>query len=585
MTTNDNKELSHATRAAIDSDVANENELNEESFDFEELEQKLESDLIDQLAELDALEDNAEQIGNPESLGDVVANVVWEQVVNQIGVEAAKDFIKKNGGLKLDLRKSAHTQTTENFKNGKIATHNTYIDYQKRYDDWQSNFVKDENGNIITKYDRIDNEEKAVLVKGARDPFDKGRPKGSKVEHMDHTVSAGEIIRDPEANAHMSKEEQIATANSEKNLKPMDSAANESKGDHKMENWLDSERNGEKPAERFNIDEEQCRKNDKEAREEYEKRKKEGEQRSIETGKKSQKEEALRISGAALKSVLMGMLADLIKTIIRKLIDWFSSTKKNFKTFMGQVICAIEDFFKDIKNRLQTAGDTLLTTLATAILGPVVNTIKKAWIFLKQGYRSLKEAIDYIKNPANKNKSFSILMFEVGKIVVAGLTAGGAILLGEVIQKGLMMIPVFAVEFPLFGSFASILGIFFGALVSGIIGAIALNFIDKAIAKKRKQENMAQQIAKRNEIITTQTQLIETQESNVSKTATNTFDNIRERHDKAAKSMYDSITTILDNTRLINEQVYEVDDTSLTDSSETENSDKLDQVFKNLKEL
>ena len=92
MTTNDNKELSHATRAAIDSDVANENELNEESFDFEELEQKLESDLIDQLAELDALEDNAEQIGNPESLGDVVANVVWEQVVNQIGVEAAKDL-------------------------------------------------------------------------------------------------------------------------------------------------------------------------------------------------------------------------------------------------------------------------------------------------------------------------------------------------------------------------------------------------------------------------------------------------------------------------------------------------------------
>ena len=585
MTTNDNEELSHVTESAIESDVTNEIELNEESFDFEELEYKLESDLIDQLAELDILEDNAEQIGNPESLGDVVANVVWEQVINQIGVNAGEDFIKKNRGLKLDLRDKAHIQTTENFKNGNIATHNTYIDYQKRYDDWQSNFVKDENGNIITKYDRIDNEEKPVLVKGARDAFDKGRPKGSKVEHEDHTVSVGERIRDPEANAHMSKEEQIASANSEANLNPLDSAANESKGDHKTENWLNSERNGEKPAERFNIDEEQLRKKDKEAREEYEKRKKEGEQRSIETGKKSQKEEALRISGAALKSVLMGMLADLIKTIIRKLIDWFRSTKKNFKTFMGQVICAIEDFFKDIKNKLLTAGNTLLTTLATAILGPVVNTIKKAWIFLKQGYSSLKEAIDYIKNPANKTKSFSILMFEVGKIVVAGLTAGGAILLGEVIQKGLMTIPVFAFEIPLFGSLASILGIFFGALVSGIIGAIALNFIDKAIAKKKKQENMAQQIAKRNEILTTQNQLIETKESNVSKTATNIFDNIRERHDKAAKSMYDSITTILDNTRLINEQVNEVDDTSLTDSSETENSDKLDQVFKDLKEI
>lgn len=573
MATNDNKELSLATESAIDSDVINEMELNEESFDFEELEQKLESDLIEQLAELDVLEENAEQIGNPDSLGDVVANVVWEQVVNQVGVEAAKDFIKRNGGLKLDLRNSAHTQTAKNFKNGKLATHNTYIDYQKRYDDWQSNFVKDENGNIITKYDRIDNEEKAVLVKGARDPFDKGRPKGSKVEHMDHTVSAGEIIRDPEANAHMSKEEQIATANSEKNLKPMDSAANESKGDHKMENWLDSERNGEKPAERFNIDEEQCRKNDKEAREEYEKRKKEGEQRSIETGKKSQKEEALRISGAALKSVLMGMLADLIKTIIRKLIDWFSSTKKNFKTFMGQVICAIEDFFKDIKNRLQTAGDTLLTTLATAILGPVVNTIKKAWIFLKQGYHSLKEAIDYIKNPANKNKSFSILMFEVGKIVVTGLTAGGAILLGEVIQKGLMTIPVFAVEFPLFGSFAGILGIFFGALVSGIIGAIALNFIDKAITKKRKQENREQQIAKSNEIITTQNQLIATIKKNVNNQAHEAADNIKNRHEKAADEMRSMVEEILN------------DESSTAISEVSSNQESIDKLFDEIKDL
>ena len=573
MTTNDNKELSHATRAAIDSDVANENELNEESFDFEELEQKLESDLIDQLAELDALEDNAEQIGNPESLGDVVANVVWEQVVNQIGVEAAKDFIKKNGGLKLDLRKSAHTQTTENFKNGKTATHNTYIDYQKRYDDWQSNFVKDENGNIITKYDRIDNEEKPVLAKGARDPFDKGRPKGSKVMHEDHTVSAGEIIRDPEANAHMSKEEQVTWANGEKNLKPLDSAANESKGDHKMENWLDSERNGEKPAERFNIDEEQCRKNGKEAREDFEKEKKEGNQRSIETGKKSQKEEALRISGAALKSVLMGMLADLIKTIIRKLIDWFRSTEKNFKTFMGQIICAIEDFFKDIKSKLKTAGNTLLTTLATAILGPVVNTIKKAWIFLKQGYHSLKEAIDYIKNPANKNKSFSILMFEVGKIVVTGLTAGGAILLGEVIQKGLMTIPVFAVEFPLFGSFAGILGIFFGALVSGIIGAIALNFIDKAITKKRKQENREQQIAKSNEIITTQNQLIATIKKNVNNQAHEAADNIKNRHEKAADEMRSMVEEILN------------DESSTAISEVSSNQESIDKLFDELKDL
>ena len=103
--------------------------------------------------------------------------------------------------------------TSENFENGNIATHNTKIDYQKRYDDWQSNFVKDENGNVVTHTTRS-GKQVATLVKGARKAFDNGRPRGSSEKNtdMDHTISAGEIIRDAAANAHMTKEEQIAFA-------------------------------------------------------------------------------------------------------------------------------------------------------------------------------------------------------------------------------------------------------------------------------------------------------------------------------------------------------------------------------------
>ena len=80
-----------------------------------------------------------------------------------------------------------------------------------------------------------------MLNKDARADFDKGRPTGNNTANtnMDHTVSAGEIIRDPEANAHMTREEQIAFANSEKNLNLMDSAANQSKGDSTMSEFLD----------------------------------------------------------------------------------------------------------------------------------------------------------------------------------------------------------------------------------------------------------------------------------------------------------------------------------------------------------
>lgn len=174
---------------------------------LDELEAKLKADLEEQMADLDGLEVDRDKIGSPDSIGETIMNVVMEQVNNQIAAIAGEDFVKENGGLSLDLRDSAHIQTTENFAKGKIANHNTNIDYQKRYDDWQSNFQHDEKGNVITHTTRTGREE-ATLVSGARKPFDNGRPTGSveRGTDMDHTISAGEIIRDPEANAHLTKE-------------------------------------------------------------------------------------------------------------------------------------------------------------------------------------------------------------------------------------------------------------------------------------------------------------------------------------------------------------------------------------------
>lgn len=530
-------------------------ELNEESFNFEELEQKLEIELSSQLSDLEILEKDRNMIGNPSALGETVMNVVWEQFINQVGVIAGEDFIKENRGLTLDLRDSAHIQTTENFSEGKIATHNDKINYQQRYDDWQNNFQRNEDGTIKTRPDRRSSEEVAVLRDDnkkntddynhnydARGYIDKGRPKGSASVHKDHTIPAAEIIRDPEAAAHLSREEQASFANSETNLVDLDASANMSKNDSKMEDWLDSERNGQKPAKRFNINEEELRERDKNAREEYEKIKKEGEQRSIETGKKSQREEAFRIGGQALRAVLMGLLAELIKNIIQKLIVWFRTGKKSIKSFIESIKDAIHTFVKNLRQNLLTAGNTLLTTIARAIWGPVVNTIKKAWIFLKQGYKSLREAINYIRN--SKKKPFSILMLEVGKIIIAGLTAGGAMLLGETIEKGLMTIPVFAFEIPLLGSLASILGIFFGALVAGIIGAIALNLIDKVVAKKQKVLNAQQQIEKKYEILQKQGELISVVINNTDNKRTDTANSIRERHNSTTEYFREIISEI-----------------------------------------
>ena len=559
-------------------------EFDAEDMDFAQLESQLEAELDSQMEDLKVLEEEHDKIGNPATIGETVKNVVWEQFINQVGVIAGEDFIRENRGLTLDLRDSAHIQTTENFEKGKIATHNDKIDYQKRYDDWQANFQHDENGDVKTHQTRTGKQE-ATLVNGARKPFDEGRPTGSveRGTDMDHTVSAGEIIRDPAANAHLSKEEQIAFANSEANLNEMNAGQNRSKGDKSMTDWLDNpNKNGQKPDEIFDINEEQkekYREKDKEARTEYERVKKEGEKRSIETGKKSQREEAFRIGGKALRSVIMGLLASLIKDIIQKLVAWFRSGKRSLSTFIDSVKLAIKSFLSNMKTHLLNAGNTLITTIFTAIFGPVIGMIKKAWIFLKQGYQSVKEAIEFFKNPANKNMPFSIKMMEVGKIIVTGATAGGAILLGETIEKGLMTIPVFAFQIPLLGSLASLLGMFFGALISGLIGALALNLIDKMIAKKQRSINHSQQINKKNDIINSQEQILVVTAAQAANDKKDTAQNVMNRHQEANDIIEKSTSSVDENLNAVNANEKKSEEIQTRNTSAL---DEIDDILNNL---
>ena len=502
-------------------------DLDENLLYLDELEEKLQEQLDFEISEFDFLMKEKEKIGSPEALGETIKGVIWEQVMNQVATVAGEDFIKENGGMTLDLRDEAHIQTTENFENGKIAKHNTEINYQERFDEWQSSFQKNEDGSIKT-----DMTGKKILTKEARAYYDEGREKGSATVHKDHTVSVAEITRDSEAAAHMSKEDKKNFANGDKNLKDLDAAANMSKSDKSMEEWLDSERDGKKPSERFNIDEDELRESDKIAREELEKQKAEGKKKSIEAGKKSQREEAFRIGGKALRTAIVTLLAELLKNIISKLIKWFRTAKRTFKTLVEYIKEAISSFLDNIKTHVVNAGNGVITTIASSIFGPIVGVFKKLWMILKQGWKSLKEAFNYMKNPENRKKPIGILLLEVGKIVIASLSAIGAIVLGEVIEKSLMAIPFLAIEIPLLGSLANILGIFMGASISGVIGAIAINYIQSKLEKKLKNEALTKQINKGNEILVNQAKIQKVSEQKLVYTKVQTTSNIEDRHDK-----------------------------------------------------
>ena len=386
---------------------------------------------------------------------------------------------------------------------------------------------------------------------------------GNKNNHtdMDHTVSASEIIRDPEANAHLTEKEQIAFANSDDNLNEMDSGMNRSKGDKSMSEWLDNPNSkGQKPDEIFDISKEKQKElmsKDRHARKTYKKVKEEGKKRSIEAGKRSQRKESFRVGTKALRAMVMNLLAELVKNIIRKLISWFRSKEKSLESLLKFIEEAIKSFILNLKEKVVNTLDTALTTILTTIIGPIFKVIKQTWNILKQAWKSITEAINYINNPENRNKPASILIMEIGKILIAGATAVGAIALGETIEIGLFAIPVFKIEIPLFGSLASIIGLFMGALISGIIGALAIELINLFIAEKLKQKIDKEIIDQGNEILKTQSEIENIHIEELEKKQKQSINSIQERHAEASEIMRRSFRNINNNPNKSNDADFE----------------------------
>ena len=520
--------------------MANENELfelqtTELDIDYEELlqlESSLENNLKEVIEHIDQLDIDREKLQNNEYLQESIENIVWEQVQLQVAAQIGEEFIKDNHGQTLDLRKEAHIQTAENFEKGKFATHNRDVDYQERYDRWQDNFTTNKKGERVLKTD-------------AREFFDKGRDKGSGAVHKDHTVSIKEQLNDIELSTFFSKEEVKEFANSSKNLHDLDASANMSKGDKTMKEFLDSERNGLKPEERFNIDRKQLEKDDREAREELHKRKQENKEKAIQSGKKSRRDEALKVSGKAFKAALLQLLSEFLRELISKFISWLKDTERNLSTFIEKIKEAIISFVNNLSNHLLNIGKSVVTMIASAIVGPVINTFLKAWTFIHQGWRSLKEAIDYLNNPDNKEKSVQIMMLEIGKIVVAGLSATGAIVLGETLGASLTAsFPVLAISIPLLGTIGGLIGTFMGATLSGIIGAFVLKMIDQQIVDRQITDLSSEKIDQNNEMLVIKDQLLDVKSIKLQVEKDSVINTIKERHDLAASIMKEKLSDI-----------------------------------------
>lgn len=539
---------------------------------LDELEQSLEAELEEKFEDLEFLQEEREHINNPDHLGETVMNVVWEQFMNQVAATAGEDFIKENRGMTLDLRSEAHIQTADNFERQNYATHNTFVNYESRGEEYRSNFYTDPNNKPQSKqkqpqrynedtktwehYDPVDGAWKKTLQKDYRKPYEEDRRKdvknkfGSKNLNKDHQVSDADIARDARAGAYMTTEEKVQMANSEDNLYDLDSAANQSKSDHDGEKWVKHKRTGGKGegqtnGEYFGIDEEKYIEQDKKAKRAKEEKVAEKEAENIALGKKSQKDEAFRIGGKALRTALMSLLAALVKEVIGKLVLWLKSAEKSLNTLLEYVKMAIRSFVGNLKGLLVNAADSVITTILTSIFDKVIGTIKKVFTLLKQGWKSLQEAVQYLKKPENKGKPLSQLLPQVGIIVVTGLSGISAILLGELIEDGLIaLLPALGVDIPILGSPANLIGMLMGAIVCGVIGAIAINLINKYVAKQQKADNLNAQIDKKNEILDIQDKLTDAKIEKMASTKEQAARSMMERREQAKNIISDAMTTI-----------------------------------------
>ena len=544
----------------------NSEENFEGSFDFDELEEKLQNQLKLELSELEILKENQKQIGDPDNLGKVVEDVIWEQFANQIGLDITDETLIQ----KYDRE---HPEGYEEV--GKqVMKDKVYIATKNKMKQQQ------QNGELVDAYTGIEFQ------------------KNDKM-NVDHVIPRKKLFDNARRKQAGLSVKQLA--NKAENLQPTNESLNKSKGEKTNKEYILKRKEREKDLikvnERANKKIENSNLSDLEKKSRIEKNNKKlqdklnaDSDKMLETQKKAEnaikkdvavgavKQVGEKAGKDALKVMAISALFTLLKEIMNGLVRFFKSKKKSMDNFLSEMKNSIKGFFEKILNFIQTGVSNFIGTIVSEIFGPIVSTIRKLASVIKQSVSSVSEAIHYLLDKKNRNISFPIKIMQVGKIIIVGLTGIAALELSEIIEKGLgTILPALSlIQIPLLGSLANIIGIFMGAVVSGIIGAIAINLIERMIKRQYEMEITDKKIDKSNEILGLQHKIINLNKNKVVETKERMSTNIKERHRQTANYIKNTFNKIFN--KKIETNKNEV-------SKENSNKDKFDEINSLLDEL
>ena len=502
--------------------VLNTEEVYEsENLNYDELEELLEQQFTMEFSNLEKLELECKEISSPDKLGDVILDEIWNQFANQIGLDMTSDTLLKQYN---DKHPNGYTKE----EGAKILKDKRYIDANKAMKETQKT------GNLKDEYTgkKLKINEKANLdhVVARKQLFENS---WRKIADIDTADLANKKENFAATNESLNKSKG-ATSNSdyvknrevrEKKLRDQVQRANE-KIDKK--NISDAEKrnlkaiNEKKLKDKLAADSKKMLNAEKKAKKAINK----------DIAKKVPVKVANKAGKDAVKAMFVAALFGMLKEIMNALVRFFKSKKRSFDSFLDEMKNALHSFFGKIRDFIKVGIDSFVGSIVGEIIGAFAQKLKKLPNLIKQLFGSIRESISYLSNPENQTHSTAIKIAHISKIITSGLVAVGALFLGEYFEKYLLPLPGMGFEIKFLGTIANILGMFLASLLTGILGAIMINRLDRFISRKLIEENQKKQADKKNELLRIQDIQIFVAEENVAVKRNDIFSKMAKNHQK-----------------------------------------------------
>ena len=502
--------------------VLNTEEVYEsENLNYDELEELLEQQFTMEFSNLEKLELECKEISSPDKLGDVILDEIWNQFANQIGLDMISDTLLKQYN---DKHPNGYTKE----EGAKILKDKRYIDANKAMKETQKT------GNLKDEYTgkKLKINEKANLdhVVARKQLFENS---WRKIADIDTADLANKKENFAATNESLNKSKG-ATSNSdyiknrevrEKKLRDQVQRANE-KIDKK--NISDAEKrnlkaiNEKKLNDKLAADSKKMLNAEKKAKKAINK----------DIAKKVPVKVANKAGKDAVKAMFVAALFGMLKEIMNALVRFFKSKKRSFDSFLDEMKNALHSFFGKIRDFIKVGIDSFVGSIVGEIIGAFAQKLKKLPNLIKQLFSSIRESISYLSNPENQTHSTAIKIAHISKIITSGLVAVGALFLGEYFEKYLLPLPGMGFEIKFLGTIANILGMFLASLLTGILGAIMINRLDRFISRKLIEENQKKQADKKNELLRIQDIQIFVAEENVAVKRNDIFSKMAKNHQK-----------------------------------------------------